>query len=106
MSARIVIANRLKDGSVVYRGALGWVDRISQAELAHDDEAAKALNERAQRAVVGNEIVDPYLIEVAEIDGELRPTRYRERIRSQGPTVRPDLGYQARVKRAPAIEAA
>jgi hypothetical protein len=100
MSSRIVIANRLKDGAVVYRGAVGWVDRIGAAEIAHDDGAAEALNARALRAVVANEIVDPYLIEVAEIDGELRPTRWRERIRSQGPTVRPDLGYQARPERA------
>ncbi|HUC61338.1 MAG TPA: DUF2849 domain-containing protein [Alphaproteobacteria bacterium] len=93
---QIVIANRLKDGLVVYRGRERWVDRIDEAEIAHDPAGAENLLERAKRAVAANEVVDPYLIEVAEIEGALRPTRWRERIRSQGPTVRRDLGYQAR----------
>jgi hypothetical protein len=95
-SMQIVIANRLRDGLVVYRGRQDWVDRIADAETARDEGAAASLLERAKRAVAANEIVDPYLIEVAEIEGALRPTRWRERIRTQGPTVRRDLGYQAR----------
>lgn len=100
MSLQIVIANRLRDGRVVYRGERGWVDRIADAQIADNEVAAKALLEVAQRAVVANEIVDPYLIEVVEEGGELRPARWRERIRSLGPTVRADLGYQARNIRA------
>jgi hypothetical protein len=97
---QIVIANRLRDGLVVYRGRERWVDRIAEAEIARDETGAASLLERAKRAVAANEIVDPYLIEVAEIEGALQPTRWRERIRTQGPTVRRDLGYQARVETA------
>ena len=35
-----------------------------------------------------------YLIDVAEVDGEVRPVKYREFIRATGPSVRPDLSKQ------------
>ena len=95
MSLEIVTANRLADGRVVYLGEQGWSTHIGEAEVAGSAAAAAALLELAQRAVAEREVVDPYLIEVVEEEGILRPARRRERIRGAGPTVRPDLGYQA-----------
>lgn len=95
MSLEIVTANRLADGRVVFLGERGWSAHIGEATVAGSEAAAVALLELAQRAVAEREVVDPYLIEVVEEEGMLRPARRRERIRSTGPTVRPDLGYLA-----------
>ncbi len=43
-----------------------------------------------------NEVVDAYLIEVAQEEGRLRPLKLREYLRTVGPSVRTDLGKQAR----------
>ena len=41
-------------------------------------------------------VVGPYLAEVTQDDaGRLEPVHYRERIRTLGPSNRPDLGRQA-----------
>ena len=95
MSLEIVTSNRLADGRVVYLGERGWSTHIGEAAVAGSEAAAAALLELGQRAVSAREVVDPYLIEVIEEEGGLRPARRRERIRSAGPTVRADLGYQA-----------
>src|SRR5579885_671413 len=95
MTLKIAIANRLRDGRVVYLGSDGWATEIGAAEIAASDAAAEALQARARQSIGQCEIVDPYLIEVVERDGVLSPVDWRERIRTLGPTVRPDLGYQA-----------
>jgi hypothetical protein len=93
MSERIAIANRLLDGRVVYLGAAGWSPQVEEAERAATDEAAEALLGRAKESFARNEVVDVYLIELDAAGA--KPRSLRERIRSQGPTVRSDLGYQA-----------
>ena len=43
-----------------------------------------------------NRVVDPYLVEVGiNAAGVPEPLHYREKMRTLGPTVRPDLGKQA-----------
>ena len=72
---KAITANRLSDGAVVYLG---------------DDEAALTAAQGRK-----TEIADAYLITVSE-DGALSGReRLRETIRTAGPTVRLDLGYQA-----------
>ena len=100
--AQIVIASDLGSGRVVFlargssAGSVSWGGVIETAEVATDDARADALLEMAEAdAEARHEILDPYLIEVEEIDGGLRPTKYREAIRCLGPTIRPDLGKQA-----------
>jgi hypothetical protein len=74
---QVVIANRLRDGIVVFLAANGgWVEYLDDARLADG---------------VGAELVP-----VDRSGGRITPTRYRDRIRSQGPSVRRDLGKQAR----------
>lgn len=80
MSLKVVTANRLRDGRVVYLAADGWSEDIADASLLSEEEA---------RAVASPEVVEPYLIEVA--DGSRRPVRRRERIRAAGPTVQTAL---------------
>lgn len=96
--AQVVIASRLSDGLVVFLkeaaqgGSAEWVLQLAAADLAQDDIRAEALLAiglaEAQRH---HTIVDPYLIEVEEQAGELRPTKYREAIRCFGPSVSQDL---------------
>lgn len=99
--SQVVIASRLSDGLVVFlteqgRGQVSWVSYLSQAEQASDESRAATLLAMAEAdAEARHEIVDPYLIDVEEQDGELRPTKYREAIRCLGPTIRTDLGKQA-----------
>ena len=93
---QIVTANRLDDGSVVYLdGQGGWSGRIEDSRRAESLDDAEALMALANQAVADCLVVGPYLIDIADEDGAVRPLHYREAIRAKGPTVRPDLGKQA-----------
>lgn len=101
MGQQIVIASRLSDGIVVFLSkasaeSVAWTPRLENAEVAADDaRAAELLGFVEADAKTQTEVVDPYLIDVEEQDGQLRPTKYREMIRCLGPTIRTDLGKQA-----------
>lgn len=96
MTQQIVSANRLTDGLVVYLTAgAGWSERLADGHVAADEAAAERILAAARQAESERIVVDSYLIDVAEFDGVLRPTKYREYIRAEGPTVRPDIGKQA-----------
>ena len=92
----LVIANRLRDGIVVFLGTeQRWVEHVRECTPAADEHAGEKLLEAGLRAVARQEVVDPALIEVVQRGGELVPVLMRERIRALGPTVRSDLGKQA-----------
>ena len=96
MSQQVVSANRLTDGLVVYLTREGgWSERLTDGHIVTDETTAESLLKLAKQAEDDRIVVDPYPIDVAEFDGELRPTKYREYIRSTGPSVRLDLGKQA-----------
>ena len=95
MTQQVISANRLSDGIVVYLAAdNSWSELISGSVIALDETAADALLQEAKQAEANRVVVDPYLIDVAEVDGEVRPVKYREFIRATGPSVRPDLSKQ------------
>ncbi len=94
MADRIVTANRLDDGLVVYLNGAGWSERIEDARIAGDEASARLLAE-AEGPEQAIRVVAPYLIEVAREGGVPRPVSHREAIRARGPTVRTDLGRQA-----------
>jgi hypothetical protein len=92
----MVTANRLHDGAVVYLDAgRDWCEVIGGGCVAASKQEAEALLRDADRAVAERRVVNPYLIEVASDAAGVRPLRYREFIRAQGPSVRLDLGKQA-----------
>jgi len=95
MADKIVTANRLNDGLVVYLNGAGWSERIEDARIAGDDAAADGLLAEAEGQGQEIRVVEPYLIEVALEGAGPRPVSYREAIRAKGPTVRLDLGKQA-----------
>ncbi len=86
---KIITANRLQDGAVIYLGAGDeWV--VSQADAAtYSDADAKSALGAAHARV--KEITDAYLVEVDEGGALSGRERLRESIRREGPTVREDL---------------
>jgi uncharacterized protein DUF2849 len=99
MPLQMITANRLTDGIVVFlAGGERWVERFEEGQLANDEREAAALQQAAEVAVARAEVVAPYLIEVSEQNGRLLPSRYRERIRVEGPSVggKPDASVEAR----------
>ena len=90
MADKIVTANRLDDGLVVYLNGAGWSERIEDARIAGDDVAADGLLAEAEGPGQEIRVIGPYLIEVAREDAAPRPVSNREAIRAQGPTVRTD----------------
>lgn len=81
---KIITANRLSDGRVIYAGVDNQpVDRIDQASVLDDPAAEIVLAEVAGRPEV---FVNPYLVEVHDRTPSGRD-RLKERIRSAGPTV-------------------
>ena len=99
MTLKIVTANRLREGDVVYLADDGdWSDWITDGGVAESPEEEARLLATAERAVEARLVIAPYLMEVARANGEtgeLRPLGQREIIRATGPSVRPDLGKQA-----------
>jgi hypothetical protein len=92
---QMLTANRLRDGDVIYWRKGGWVLEFSEGEVFADPAAAAAALAAAEAFVTGNEVVAPYLFEVREEEGKIRPVKEREIIRRAGPSVRTDTGKQA-----------
>ncbi|HEX8471443.1 MAG TPA: DUF2849 domain-containing protein [Brevundimonas sp.] len=88
---KIVTANRLSDGRVIYVGADGSaVDDLSQAAVLDADQAESAL---AQAAARPDTFVNPYLVETDHGVFTGRD-RLKESIRSAGPTVGNSLKHE------------
>ena len=91
---KALTGNKLDDGEAVFLDHAGdWAPRFADAELFDDEDAALAAEAHAKTQITL--LVDPYLIEVAAVDGGVAPISYRERLRALGPTNKPDHGKQA-----------
>jgi hypothetical protein len=92
----ILLANDLLDGEVVFWTGSAWSPLPDDALIAKDDAAATALEQAAGRGLDAQQVVDAYLVDVAiDATGLASPRHYRERIKTEGPTTRRDLGKQA-----------
>ncbi len=96
-TSRMLTANCLKGGDVLYWKDGGWVLNLAEGDVFADDAAAKAALAAAQGFVAANRVVAPYLFEVRREGGRIVPVKDREIVRSEGPSVRTDLGKQAHV---------
>ncbi|MBD8892222.1 DUF2849 domain-containing protein [Roseibium litorale] len=93
---KIVTANRLIDGEVVWLGAgNAWVGQVSEALVLDGKDDVAAALAAGLASAERREVVDVYEVDVTEEDGKLVPVRLREKIRAKGPTTHPDLGKQA-----------
>lgn len=89
---KVITANQLSDGAVVYLGDDDrWTPYLCAAARFEKDDAGDVLG-AIQRRV--REIADAYLIDVDDA-GPIGRQALRETIRTAGPGVRKDLGYQA-----------
>ena len=89
---QMIIANRLRDGVVVFLAPdEAWVPKIAAGAVIDDEPGAARLMAVAKRHEVECQVIDPQLIDVEIKDGNPRPTAIREAIRAFGPTVRTDL---------------
>ena len=96
MALQVVTANRIGDGTVVYLTRVGgWSERIADGQVSRTDEERDALMAVARAKAEMPGVVEPYVIDVVEEAGVVRPVRYREAIRAQGPTIHPAFGQQA-----------
>ncbi len=96
MTLKVITANRLEDGEVIYlAGAGAWSAWLEDAQAVETPDGEDALLSHAQQAVDTRLVVGPYAMAVTRDRGRLRPTSQREAIRARGPSVRPDLGKQA-----------
>ncbi|MDB5644161.1 MAG: hypothetical protein JWN07_3478 [Hyphomicrobiales bacterium] len=92
----ILLANDLLDGEVVFWTGSAWSPLPGDALVARDDEAAAQLEQAAQAGLAAQKVVDAYLVDVAvDAAGVATPRHYREKIKTEGPTTRRDLGKQA-----------
>jgi hypothetical protein len=90
---KVLTANNLKSGEVVFWKGGRWVIRFHDGERFDGDEAAApALAAAEGQPTV---VVAPYLIDVEQIEGHWTPTAFRERLRALGPTNHPQHGKQA-----------
>lgn len=93
----ILSANSLLEGEVVYHSGTGWSPHLADAFAAADEEGLTRLEAALDEALATNSVVEPDIVPVArDTLGRIVPGHYRERIRALGPTVRTDLGPQAR----------
>lgn len=92
-NARVVTANHLFEGEVVWLTAEGhWTTRLSEAEAIADPDRAEA---RLRQAIAqSNRIVGAYLAEVRIGPHGPEPTHFRETFRTRGPSNYPH-GKQA-----------
>ena len=93
---KILTANRLTDGECLWWGNGAWNETIEGADIAADKAGEERLDAIGKAAFAANFVLDVAVIDVELVDGAIRPLRLRERIRAAGPTVRNDLGKQAR----------
>ena len=90
---RVLTANRLVDGEVVFWKAGAWVERFADADRFDDAAAGEAAEAHAKSQPTV--VVEPYLIDLVESEGLWAPLSYRERIRALGPTNHLHHGKQA-----------
>ena len=96
MALQIFTANRLTDGVVVYLDEDDrWTETLGGVCVIADDERLAEKTAAAQAAAAAAIVVDPYVIKVTDEGDEIRPVRYRERIRAFGPPVHPEFAKQS-----------
>jgi hypothetical protein len=85
---KVISANRLTDGIVVYAGRDGsWSEQLSQAKIFASKAEAEAGLLVAQNDAKRNLVVEPVVVEVTEDAGGLRAVTLREIIRARGPMI-------------------
>ncbi|NVJ69681.1 MAG: DUF2849 domain-containing protein [Alphaproteobacteria bacterium] len=92
---QMIVANRLLDGRVVFLKADGtWTAIAGEAAVAADEAGVETLEGLAQKSADENYVLSVEVIDATERDGKPYPAHMKFAMQAQGPSVRPDLGYQ------------
>lgn len=95
MTLHIITGNRLTDGVVVFLAKDGgWTEMLAGSRVIENDEELAQMKTLADAAAKAAIVVEPYPIGVTRDGGDIRPVRYRERIRAYGPSIHPDFAKQ------------
>jgi sulfite reductase (NADPH) hemoprotein beta-component len=91
---RVITANRLIDGAVVWRDDAGsWLEDFDRAATNDDDRTVGRMLADARADATAGLVIAPYEVDVdvlvSAVSPAIMPTRLRERIRAFGPTVAP-----------------
>ena len=81
---KVVTANHLLAGDVIYQTATGWTRKLEEAEVLTDEADADLRLIDASQQV--DEVVGAYLADVAVKNGTPVPTHFRETFRATGPS--------------------
>lgn len=81
---KVVTANHLLKGDVIYQTDTGWTRDLSEAEVLTDEaDADLRLIDAVQQAAV---VVGAYLADVDTSDTTPKPQHFREEFRAKGPS--------------------
>ena len=81
---KVVTANDLLKGDVIYQTATGWTRDLAQAEVLTDEaDADLRLIDASQQT---SSIVGAYLADVDASEPTPKPAHFREAFRSRGPS--------------------
>lgn len=81
---KVVTANALLEGDVIYQTATGWTRDLAEAEILTDEaDADIRLIDAMQQQ---DKIVGAYLADMKIEDGVPHPTHFREDFRATGPS--------------------
>ncbi len=81
---KVVTANHLMQGDVIYQTTTGWTRRLDEAEVLTDEaDADLRLIDASQQVDV---VVGAYLMDVTTDTGKPAPTHFRETFRATGPS--------------------
>lgn len=88
MTAKILTANRLDDGRVVWFSTDNlWDSNPNKALLAQTPQDIDLLEKALAVSLSNNLVVDANLIDISDDTSDHQPVRLRERIRKNGPTI-------------------
>jgi len=81
---KVVTANALLEGDVIYQTATGWTRDLADAEVLTDEaDADIRLIDASQQA---GSVVGAYLADVDASQETPQPTHFREAFRAKGPS--------------------
>lgn len=84
---RILTANDLRSGAVLFWSHCGWQHDPAQAVLAQDEQQSQALLTIAQQAEAENSVVGSYLVAVENGTAGRQAVELREQVRLSGPPI-------------------
>ncbi len=81
---KVVTANHLLKGDVIYQTLQGWSRNLEEAEVLEDEAHADLRLIEASQQV--SEIVGAYLADITLVEGKPAPSHFREDFRATGPS--------------------